>query len=239
MRQLLFGLLMLMAMTGVSAATVRFEFNAAEHRPIYYNDFFGQIDPGELLLGITVEAEPPVGLPDAGPDRFVVQFFDENRFPGNPYGRITSLTAYNWGSDPSHQYDSVEAIFNPTAPQTGPDTIYERFFDDYRACNPYPTCPFGTDNSVDAGSLYVVDFLMPNHREPPHPGHQLLPYDLVSRGIYVSPGQDAISLSNFHNSSGIINGDWTYSVVPIPAGVWLFGTALIGLVGFSKRRKAA
>lgn len=28
-------------------------------------------------------------------------------------------------------------------------------------------------------------------------------------------------------------------VIPVPAGVWLFGTALIGLVGFSKRRKSA
>ena len=27
--------------------------------------------------------------------------------------------------------------------------------------------------------------------------------------------------------------------VPIPAAAWLFGTALIGLVGFSKRRKSA
>lgn len=39
--------------------------------------------------------------------------------------------------------------------------------------------------------------------------------------------------------------DFTYSIrpeispVPVPAAVWLFGTALIGLVGFSKRRKAA
>lgn len=29
------------------------------------------------------------------------------------------------------------------------------------------------------------------------------------------------------------------SPVPVPAAIWLFGTALIGLVGFSKRRKAA
>ena len=28
------------------------------------------------------------------------------------------------------------------------------------------------------------------------------------------------------------------SVVPVPAAIWLFGTGLIGLVGFSKRRKA-
>jgi hypothetical protein len=35
--------------------------------------------------------------------------------------------------------------------------------------------------------------------------------------------------------------NWTEygAVVPVPAAVWLFGTALIGLFGFSKRRKAA
>lgn len=31
----------------------------------------------------------------------------------------------------------------------------------------------------------------------------------------------------------------TPAVVPVPAAVWLFGTALFGLVGFSRRRKAA
>lgn len=30
---------------------------------------------------------------------------------------------------------------------------------------------------------------------------------------------------------------WSPAPVPIPAAVWLFGTALIGLVGFGKRRK--
>jgi len=42
------------------------------------------------------------------------------------------------------------------------------------------------------------------------------------------------------------NWDWNVSIttsavpaVPIPAAIWLFGTALIGLVGFSKRRKVA
>jgi len=38
-------------------------------------------------------------------------------------------------------------------------------------------------------------------------------------------------------TAGIDN--YIVSAVPIPAAVWLFGTALIGLVGFSKRRKAA
>ena len=29
------------------------------------------------------------------------------------------------------------------------------------------------------------------------------------------------------------------SPVPVPAAIWLFGTGIIGLIGFSKRRKAA
>lgn len=31
----------------------------------------------------------------------------------------------------------------------------------------------------------------------------------------------------------------TPSVIPVPAAVWLFGTALVGLIGFGRRRKAA
>ena len=32
---------------------------------------------------------------------------------------------------------------------------------------------------------------------------------------------------------------YQFSVVPLPAAAWFFGTALIGLIGFGKRRKAA
>jgi hypothetical protein len=54
---------------------------------------------------------------------------------------------------------------------------------------------------------------------------------------------DPVNLSQSGGNSGIpgsmltIDGD--VSPVPIPATVWLFGTALVGLVGFGKRRKAA
>ena len=50
------------------------------------------------------------------------------------------------------------------------------------------------------------------------------------------------------STSGPYSVNWTLdlfvapapiSPVPVPAAVWLFGTALIGLVGFGKRRKAA
>lgn len=38
---------------------------------------------------------------------------------------------------------------------------------------------------------------------------------------------------------GAVFADWQVSPIPIPAAVWLFGSALIGLIGFSKRKKAA
>lgn len=45
------------------------------------------------------------------------------------------------------------------------------------------------------------------------------------------------------SDGGIVNAfaPWSHDAqyVPVPAAIWLFGTALIGLVGFSKHRKAA
>lgn len=35
----------------------------------------------------------------------------------------------------------------------------------------------------------------------------------------------------------LTNSDPDIGVIPIPAGIWLFGTALIGFVGYSRRRK--
>jgi hypothetical protein len=44
-------------------------------------------------------------------------------------------------------------------------------------------------------------------------------------------------LGDIRMEAGIDN--YNVSAVPVPAAIWLFGTALIGLAGFSKRRKAA
>lgn len=40
------------------------------------------------------------------------------------------------------------------------------------------------------------------------------------------------------NSAFALHGE-ELSAIPVPAAFWLFGTALVGLVGFSKRRKAS
>ena len=63
-------------------------------------------------------------------------------------------------------------------------------------------------------------------------------------------GLNYLTLWGADYGGGVFLGDYTGSIVgmdirlelsqvPVPAAVWLFGTALLGLVGFSKRRKAA
>jgi hypothetical protein len=80
---------------------------------------------------------------------------------------------------------------------------------------------------------------------------------LVVPGGYVQ-GTALSGTSTYNNLTfaalGMNTGSYTWSwgsgnqadsltlnvgAVPVPAAVWLFGTALIGLVGFSKRKKAA
>ena len=45
------------------------------------------------------------------------------------------------------------------------------------------------------------------------------------------------SMDFFWWGMGFDNVSLSVSAVPVPAAVWLFGTALLGLIGFSKRRK--
>jgi hypothetical protein len=58
-------------------------------------------------------------------------------------------------------------------------------------------------------------------------------------GIFPDHPFQSFSLINTGFADGWGIDNMILSPVPVPAAVWLFGTALIGLVGFSKRRKAA
>lgn len=57
-------------------------------------------------------------------------------------------------------------------------------------------------------------------------GNVILQIDLLTGGY--------AAMDNF-----FIEASETPAVIPVPAAVWLFGTALIGLAGFSKRKKTA
>ncbi len=56
-----------------------------------------------------------------------------------------------------------------------------------------------------------------------------------SSGVIYFPADDVTDLNG-----ATVLGEWARTtVVPLPAAVWLFGTALIGLVGFGNRRNTA
>ena len=83
------------------------------------------------------------------------------------------------------------------------------------------------------------------------------PYDLISdivltlRADNFSPasgnpdltaGDGFLSASDLSGNTNSVYARWSPAAVnpvPVPAAVWLFSTALIGLVGFCKRRKVA
>ena len=59
---------------------------------------------------------------------------------------------------------------------------------------------------------------------------------------------ESLTMDNINLGAGGVEDTWVYStigsalirpsVVPVPAAVWLFGSGLIGLVGFARRKKA-
>ena len=50
---------------------------------------------------------------------------------------------------------------------------------------------------------------------------------------------DKLTSFDFSRQSWYDTAHRDTTVVPVPAAVWLFGSALIGLIGLGKRRKAA
>jgi len=48
-----------------------------------------------------------------------------------------------------------------------------------------------------------------------------------------------IDTSRILSNHGEVYARWSPNPIPVPAAAWLFGTALIGLIGFGKRRKSA
>jgi len=66
-------------------------------------------------------------------------------------------------------------------------------------------------------------------------GQIILSYDLFSRSpvdALFNPDTDTLSNGNLLTASASV------TVVPLPAAVWLFGSALVGLAGFARRRPA-
>jgi hypothetical protein len=93
----------------------------------------------------------------------------------------------------------------------------------------------GTSGDVTAGDTFSFDVL---------PGDEFLVWASLEAEAFRGGVADAfntfsMSFNEEARDSLAAAGMPNLSAVPIPAAAWLFGSALIGLVGFSKRRKAA
>jgi hypothetical protein len=73
-------------------------------------------------------------------------------------------------------------------------------------------------------------------------------YGVAGVSVYnIDTGNGAATLLTSFNGQGLVGAfgsaffeeSGAMSPVPVPAAVWLFGTALIGFIGFSRRRKIA
>ena len=62
--------------------------------------------------------------------------------------------------------------------------------------------------------------------------HNLI--DLSSFGLI-----DQLVLSSSLDPAGLGYDNFSFSVVPVPAAVWLFGSGLLGLIGVTRRKKQA
>ena len=223
-KKLLFvATLLLMSLGTVSAATYKFEFYAWDTSD-QSSTYFNLVSPGELLLDLTFDAEPGAGLVLDD----VVLFRALIRSDFSMFDTIIGMNVYNWGGS-SPQFDTAAAIL-------GASTVYQGNFTDQRDCS---TCTDG----LDAGFFDIANIRLPNHLQP---AGIITPPLLAfySLGSDFSPdlGNDTLIINL--DFGEIIRGDWkggviSTGVIPIPAAIWLFGSALIGLIGFSKRSKVA
>lgn len=81
-----------------------------------------------------------------------------------------------------------------------------------------------------------VELGIPGPWASPQSGVDILLNDAQESNLLAGLWYVNVHTANF--GGGEIRGQVDVNVVPVPAAAWLFGTALIAFVGFSRRRKA-
>lgn len=191
----------------------------------------GVFDPD----GVSNAEDFYVGLPPEGTN--VAWTFIDFNFNQGPFGIEQTLTS---NLMPNSQYNLSVAIGNPqtaTSPRSGN-------FIDYTGITSYTIQLLAGGNVVAedvnslGGSIAEGTFATASLTYETGNADPLLGLALGIRLI----NQNDLDLSNLASWASEVDFDnvqLSVSAVPVPAAVWLFGTALIGLVGFANRRKAA
>jgi hypothetical protein len=173
-----------------------------------------------------------------------------------PVGMYQELTSKLDASDPTidygtllpnSRYDLSVAIGNP---KSGVSFDYDDFggyriellageeviaFDD----NTQSWVNDPNDDDYDEGTFKEASLFFETGTSLNLSGSELMRAALGIRLIHKNAGVDPDPLGGFYWGVGFDDVQLSVSPVPVPAAVWLFGTALIGLIGFGKRRKIA
>lgn len=105
---------------------------------------------------------------------------------------------------------------------------------------PVPTAPLKVNGTAYPDALFSAQFndtdaTVFNGLSLPNPLPSSSAFEKIQEFQIIENTSTSGSIARFY----VDNVSFTSTVVPVPAAVWLFGTALIGLFGFSKRRKAS
>jgi hypothetical protein len=203
--------------TVVSAKTFLVEFQAANTTGSTASPYWPSylLNPGDTLLDFTFDAILGDGLLRDDPGILSV-FTDVG-----PNNQVTDFNLYDWGGSGQH------GDLSPTFMQMDPFELNDFV---------------PRDGSVDTGNPgFKFSWFAPRHDS--HPGSPAdQEYHLFVDAIRPDSGQDLIGVDGPSQAwAQQIRGDWVISevpAVPVPAAIWLFGTGILGLIGFSKRKAA-
>ena len=93
----------------------------------------------------------------------------------------------------------------------------------------------GDETAIDLTN-FAVDYNGTNIPQSPDAGSLT---QTIGGGNFSADWSALIVGGPFDGNTGYWHMEGTYSVVPVPAAAWLFGSGLVGLVGVARRRKAA
>ena len=91
---------------------------------------------------------------------------------------------------------------------------------------------------IEPETLYTDDYCVPDN------DYEFTIFDSYGDGLCCNEGMGSYELKqgpiNLYTSSGQFGQgekiEFSVSSVPIPAAIWLFGSAVLGLIGFRKRQ---
>ena len=116
------------------------------------------------------------------------------------------------------------------------ESIQIDYFDNKNDANPFETTILTSDNpdGIPYYGYLWVDFL--------NEGDVFLPWSDLEGSIIVTvlTGEVDLGISSLSVTNNGIQYSTNLSIttVPIPGAIWLFGSGLIGLAGFARRKKA-